>query len=307
MVETYDLIIIGAGPAGISAGIYAARYKLKVLVIGKEMGGLAATAHKVCNYPSYDNINGFELMQRFLQHAKTLEVPIIYQEVVKIDKKENLFLVKADKEYLSKKIIFAGGTTRQKLNVKGEKEFHGKGVSYCATCDAAFFKNKIVSVVGGSDAALTAALLLSEFAKKVYIIYRKNKFFRGDPSWVDLVNKEKKIQTIFNAEIVEILGKDKVEKIKLKSGKQMKLDGVFVEIGSVPEINYISKLKIKTTDKGYIITDKVQRTNIPGFFAAGDITESNLKQIVTAAAQGAVAAYNSYKEIKEQIAKQIKK
>jgi len=301
MAETYDLIVIGAGPAGLSASIYAARYKLKVLVIGKEMGGLAATAHKVCNYPSYKDINGLELMQKFIEHTQDLRVPIIYQEVSKIDKKGDLFIIKADKEYKARKIVFAGGTTRQKLNAKGEEKFLGKGVSYCATCDAAFFKNKIVSVVGGSDAALTAALLLSEFAKKVYIIYRKDKFFRGDPSWVDLVEREKKIQTIFNEEITEILGKDKVEKIKLKSGKEMKLDGVFVEIGSVPEINFISKLKVKITDKGYIITDKLQKTNVPGFFAAGDITESNLKQIVTAASQGAVAAYNAYREIKQQV------
>jgi thioredoxin reductase (NADPH) len=300
MTETYDVIIIGCGPGGLSAGVYAGRYKLKTLIIGKEMGGLAATAHKVCNYPSYIEINGMELMQRFIKHVEELGVPIVYAEVTKIEKKQNLFVITADKEYKAKKIVFAGGTTRQKLGVLGEGKFHGKGVSYCATCDAAFFKNKIVSVIGGSDAALTAALLLSEFATKVFIIYRKKKFFRGDPTWVGLINKEKKIQTIFNEEIAEIIGNKKVEKIKLKSGKTMKMDGIFIEIGSVPEVNYISQLKVKITDKGYIITDKNQQTNIPGFYAAGDITESNLKQIVTAASQGAVAAYNIYKEVKQE-------
>ncbi len=298
--EKYDLVVIGAGPAGLSAGIYAARYKLNVIVIGKEMGGLAATAHRICNYPSYNNVKGFELMQKFIQHAEELGVKIVYKEVTKIDKKNKEFVIQADKEYRSKKIVFAGGTIQKKLGLKNEGKFVGKGVSYCATCDAAFFKNKIVTIVGGSDSALTAALLLSEFATKVYIIYRKDKFFRGDPSWVDLVEKEKKIIPIFNEEIMEIMGNEKVEGVKLKSGKELKLEGVFIEIGSVPEIKFISKLNIKITDSGYIITDKNQKTNIPGFFAAGDITDSELKQIVTAASQGAIASYNVYQEIKKE-------
>lgn len=302
MVEKiYDLIIVGGGPAGLSAAVYAARYKLKLLVFSKNMGGLAATAHKICNFPSYDEIKGFELMERFTKHAESLGAPVIYEEVTKIDKKDKGFIVYGEKEkYKCKKIIFAGGTIRTRLNVPGEGKFIGRGVSYCTTCDAAFFKNKIVCVVGGSDAALTSALLLAEYADKIYIIYRKEAFVRGDPTWVDAVNDNKKIIKIFKEEVAEIIGDKSVEKIKLKSGKEMKMDGVFVEIGSVPETNLLKSLKINLDDKGYVAVDKEQKTNVYGLFAAGDITEHKLKQIITAAAEGAIAAYGVYKEIKEE-------
>lgn len=299
-MEIYDLIIIGAGPAGLTAAIYAARYKLNTLVFSKTMGGLAATAHRICNFPSQNEAKGFELMQKFAKHAEELKVQIIYEEVIKINKDKTGFIIKTEKqEYISKKIIFAGGTERIRLNAKGEGKFLGKGVSYCATCDAAFFKDKIVGVIGGSDAALTAALLLSEFTSQVYIIYRKNKFFRAEPSWIELVEKEKKIKPIFNEEIIEIIGNKKVESVKLKSGKTLELDGVFIEIGSIPETKLLDDLKIKKDDKGYIITDKNQKTNINGIYASGDITNNSLKQIITACGEGAVAAYSAYKDIKE--------
>lgn len=297
----YDLIIIGGGPAGLTAAIYAARYKLNTLVISKNIGGLAATAYKICNYPSYDNIKGFELMQKITKQAKELGSEIIYDEVLKIEKTKEGFSVSTKKnKYDCKKIIYAAGTERIKLNIPGESKFLGKGVSYCATCDALFFKNKVVAVIGGSDAALSSALLLSEFASRVYIIYRKEKFFRAEPSWVELVKREKKIQTIFNEEIVEIIGKDSVEEIKLKSGKKIKIDGVFIEAGSIPETKLLKELKIKLDEKGYIITDKKQKTSINGLYAAGDVTDSTLKQIVTAAGEGAVAAYVVYQEIKQE-------
>ncbi len=301
MEKTYDMIIIGGGPAGLSAAIYAARYKLDLLVFSKNIGGLAATAHKICNFPSYNEIKGFELMQRFTKHAEELGAKIIYEEINKIEKKDKLFIVNSnEKKYKCKKIIFSGGTIRTRLNVPGEGKFAGEGVSYCTTCDAAFFKNKTVSVIGGSDAALTSALLLAEYAEKVYIIYRGEKFTRGDPTWVDAVNENKKIIKMFNEEIVEIIGDKKVEKIKLKSGKEMKMDGVFVEIGSIPETNLLKSLKVPLDEKGYIAVNKEQKTNIHGLFAAGDTTNNKLKQIVTAAAEGAIAAYFAYKEIKEE-------
>jgi len=297
----YDLIIIGAGPAGLTAAVYAARYKLNTIIISRDVGGLAATAHKICNFPSYPEIDGLKLMQKFVEQVHKLKVPIIFEEINEITKKNNKFLIKTNKKnYISKKIIYAGGTTRLKLNIPNEEKFIGKGVSYCATCDAGFFKDKIVSVVGGSDAALTAALLLAEYAKKIYIIYRKEKFFRGDPTWVELVENENKVEKIFNEEIVEILGKDKVEKIKLKSGKELKIDGIFVEIGSIPKVDCLNLLNINLDEKGYIRTDKNQKTNVKGFFAAGDVTDNALKQIVTATGEGAVAAHSVYREIKEE-------
>ena len=298
MEKKYDLIIIGAGPAGLTAGIYAARYKLKVMILSKEMGGLAATAHRICNFPSYEEIGGMELMKRMTHHAEKLGAEINYETVEEIIKKKNFIVKTNSKQYVAKKIIFAGGTERKKLNVRGEDEFYGKGVSYCATCDAAFFKNKIVAIVGGSDAALTAALLLSEYAEKVFIIYRQKEFSKAEPSWIELVKKEKKIKILFEEEIKEIFGSIKVEKVELISGKELKLDGVFVEIGSAPNLDFLKSLKLKTDEKGYIIVNENQETNIHGFYAAGDITNNNLKQIITAGAGGAVAAYKIYQSVK---------
>jgi thioredoxin reductase (NADPH) len=301
MEKIYDLIIIGGGPAGLSAAVYAGRYQLKLAVFSKNMGGLAATAHRICNFPSYNEIKGFELMQRFTKHAEELGAKIIYEEVNKIEKKDSWFIVYNEKEkYKCKKIIFAGGTVRTKLDVPGEGKFLGKGVSYCTTCDGAFFKNKTVCVVGGSDAALTSALLLAEYTDDVYIIYRGNDFKRGDPTWVQSVKNNKKIRIIFNEEIIEILGEKAVEKIKLKSGKEIKIQGVFIEIGSTPDTHILNPLKVAVDEKGYVIVDKEQKTNIHGLFAAGDATNNKLKQIVTAASEGAVAAYNVYKEMTEE-------
>ncbi len=300
MERTYDLIIIGGGPAGLSAAIYAARYKLKSILFSKTIGGLAATAHRICNFPSYNEIKGPELMQRFTKHAQELGAEIIYDEIIKIEKNGKEFIINSENiKYRCKKIIYAGGTTRTRLNVPGEGKFIGRGVSYCTTCDAAFFKGKIVSVVGGSDAALTSALLLSEYNNDVYIIYRGCEFNKGDQTWAESVRRNKKIKILFNEEIAEIIGNKSVEKIKLKSGKEMKMDGVFVEIGSIPDTRILYPLKISIDEKGYIIVDKEQKTNIHGLFCAGDITNNKLKQIVTAAAEGAVATYSAYKEINQ--------
>jgi len=297
----YDLIIIGGGPAGLSAAIYAARYKINTLIISKTMGGTAATANLICNFPSYKPIKGFELMRKFTQNVSELNVPIIYEEVKEIRKEKEKFIVKTDdKSYEAKKIIFAAGTRRQHLNVPGEGKFYGKGVSYCATCDAPFYKNREVIVVGGSDGALTSALLLSEFATNVLILYRGNKFEKADPTWVDIVNKNKKIKQIFNEEISEVLGDKNVSGVKLKSGKNLKCYGIFVEIGSLPEVEALKEIGIKLTNKNYIICDKEQRTNIPGIYAAGDITNNSLKQIITASGEGAVAAYSAYHDLKEE-------
>jgi len=301
MKQDYDIIIIGAGPAGLSAAIYAARYKLNVVIISKDLGGYIATAHKVCNYPSYPEISGAELIQRFVKHVESLGVKIIYEEVIKMENNNKTFTISTiQNSYSSKKVIFAGGTTKVNLNIPGEKKFLGRGVSYCTTCDAAFFKNKTVAVIGGSDSALTSALLLANYASKVYIIYRKEKFQKAEPHWIHLLKQEKKIESIFNEEVISIIGDKKVESIKLKSGKIMKVDGIFIEAGFVPDINYISALKINMDENGYIITNKDQKTNVKGLYAAGDITDSTLKQVVTAAAQGAIAANSVYKELEEE-------
>ena len=298
-MENYDLIIIGGGPAGLTAAIYAQRYKLKTAVFSKTIGGIAATAHKILNYPSYEEVKGFELMKKFIDHAKNFGADMIYNEVLSVKKSKTGFIVSTKKgNYTCKKILLAMGTVRRKLDVPGEAGLLGKGVSYCATCDSTFFKDKTVAVVGGSDAALTAALLLAEFATKVYIIYRKPSFFRAEPSWIELVEKDKKIEPIFNEEVVKIKGEAKIESVDLKSGKKLELDGIFIEIGSFPKLDFLANLKIKQDKTGYIETDKYQRTSSPGVYAAGDITNDVLKQIITASGEGAVAAYSIYQEIK---------
>jgi len=296
-MKNYDLIIIGSGPAGITAGIYATRYNLNSVVIGEINGGAIAETHKICNYPGMNNITGFVLTSKFVEHLKELGGSIINEKVIDIKKKENFKVITNKNEYYTKKIIIAIGSERKKLNVKGEDEFLGKGVSYCATCDAPFYKNKIVGVVGGGNSALTAAILLSEYAKKVYIIYRREKFFRVEPMMLEEIKKKKNVHYVFNSEIIEIYGKDYVRGVKLNDGKKLILDGVFIEIGSSPNEDFSKKLGIKT-EKGYIIVDKKQRTNVEGVFAAGEITDNPLKQIITACAEGAIAATTAYEELK---------
>ena len=298
MVKEYDLIIIGSGPAGLTAGIYAARYNLNFLIIGKLNGGAISEAHKVCNYPSQNNITGFQLTQGMINHVKELGGEIKQGEIIEIKKEKNKFIIITNKEkYFAKKIILATGREKQELGVKGEKEFLGKGVSYCATCDAAFYKNKIVAVAGGGNAAITASLLLSEYAKKIYVIYRKDKFFRAEPAWVNQLEKEKKIEPIFNSNIKKIYGKNSVEGIELDNKKKLDVNGVFIEIGFKPNEKLPNQLGIET-EKGYIITDKTQKTNIEGVYAAGDSTKNQLKQVITAAAEGAIASTSIYEELK---------
>lgn len=297
-MEIYDLIIIGAGPAGLTAAIYARRYLLNTIIIGRTPGGTITEAHKVCNFPSYKSISGIELMKKTIEQVKDLGIDIKQEEVKEI-KKNKIFEVKTNNlTYKTKKIILAIGRKKEKLNVKGEDKFLGKGVSYCAVCDASFFKNKIVAVIGGSNAALTTALLLAENAKKVYIIYRKEKFFRAEPLWVKQVEKNKKIKTLFNSNLKEIYGDEKVKGAKLNNEKDIKVSGIFIEIGSIPNKEFPKQLNLET-EKGYIKINKKQETSIKGIYAAGDITNNSLKQIITACGEGAIAATSTYKEIKK--------
>ncbi len=297
-MKEYDVIIIGSGPAGLTAGIYCGRYLLKTLIIGELLGGEISEAHKVCNFPSQKEITGIELSMKMLDQVKSLGVEVKQERVEEIKKEDNFIIKTNSEEYSAKKIILAVGRKKRKLNVPGEDKFLGKGVSYCATCDGAFYKDKIVAVVGGSNAALTAALLLEEYATNVYIIYRREKFFRAEPTWIKLVEESKKITPIFNSEVMEIIGKDKVEKIKLNNSKEIKVDGVFVEIGFEPDEAIPKQLGIET-ENGYIITNKEQKTNIKGVFAAGDATNNVLKQAITACSEGAIAAQSAYEEIKK--------
>lgn len=295
----YDVIIIGGGAAGLTAAIYASRYKMNTLVIAKNIGGAIIDTHEIENWPGEKSISGLDLMKKFEEQAKALGVETKEEEVKKIKKGFKVITDKA--EYEGKTMTLTMGTKRRKLNIQGEDKFSGKGVSYCASCDAAFFKDKIVGVIGGNDSAARAAQICLEYAKKVYIIYRKQRM-RAEPALVEELEKNKKVEFIYNANVTEVIGDKFVEKVKLDIEKEVKLDGLFIEVGGTPAIALATDLNIKTDEKGYIEVDNEMKTSCAGVYAAGDITtgSAGFQQLVTAAAEGAIAAFSAYKFIKKQ-------
>ncbi len=300
--NVYDLVIVGGGPAGLAAAIYAGRYKMNTVVISGSLGGTITLAHMVCNYPGFIEISGLELMNKITEQVEKLEIPIYYEKVMKIDKTEdNLFIVNTDTRTLkASKVLLALGNTRRELGLDKEKELVGKGISYCATCDGGFFRNKVVGVVGGSDAAVTSALVLADIASKVYLIYRKDKL-RAEPAWVDILLKNPRIEILYNTEVTELLAEAKLTGVKFQNGDQRELDGLFIEIGAVPNTDLLKNLNVDLDQYGFIKVDRAQKTNVFGLFAAGDITDSSdFKQVITAEAQGSVAAFEAYKELKKQ-------
>lgn len=302
----YNLIILGAGPTGMASSIYASRYKINHLVIGSIFGGALAKAHKIENWPGEKSISGSDLVVRFYEHAKSLGAEVIEEEVVKISKDNGIFTVKTNlnKTYQSKAILIALGTKHRKLNVPGEEEFLGKGVSYCAVCDGAFFKDKTVAVVGGSNSAAMAAEMLSEYTKKTYVIYRKE-LMRCEPVILERLEKNPKIEIIYNTNVTKVAGDKKVELIeidnKYNNSDKIKLDGLFIEVGAVPFADLAKELEIEIDKSHCIIIDQSGATNIDGVYAAGDITNGSngLRQIVTAVSEGAIAATSIYKYLKE--------
>jgi len=298
MSTIYDVAIIGVGPAGLSAALYASRYKLKTLLLGRKFGGWMSFAPKVENYPGFKAISGSELTKKFKEQIEDLEIDRISEDVVEIKKEGETFKLKAtnDKEYETKTVIIATGTEKRKLNIEGEEKFLGKGISYCVTCDAALFTRKDVAVVGGRNSAAVAALLLAEYADSVKIIYRGDKL-KALPALIEKIDDNPKIEVIYNAVPTKAAGDAFLKGITIKkdsSETQLALEGLFIEIGSVPIKVTTKGIDIDYDIKGYIKTDKSQATNIKGVFAAGDITNNTLKQIITAAAEGAVAAHSAF-------------
>ena len=300
--EKYDLVIVGSGPAGLTASIYATRYKLKTLVIGKINGGLMSQSHKICNFPTEKDITGLDLTQKMIENATSQGVTIIGDEIVNIKKEKEDFRVglASDKNFSTKTIILASGTTHRHLGLDKEKEFLGRGLSYCATCDGMFFKDKIVGVVGGSDSALTSALYLSDIAKKVYLIYRGQKL-RGEPVWVEKIDQQNNIEVLLKTNVTKLTGEERLTSVNLDKSYQEKnkleLDGLFIEIGHTPELgDHIKKLGIEVNEQGYIKVGSDQKTTCQGIWAAGDITTNSngFRQIITACAEGAVAAENIF-------------
>ncbi|MBU1178435.1 FAD-dependent oxidoreductase [Patescibacteria group bacterium] len=299
--ELYDCLIIGGGPAGFTAGIYAARYKLKTILFTKEMGGTSAKAHKVENYPGFSSIAGIELMQKFREQYEEYDVELQADEVKSVRKGDDgIFTVMADdREYKGRAVVLALGKKRRELGVPGEKEFAGKGVSYCATCDGMFFTDKVTAVVGGSDAAVMAALLLSPHAEKVYLIYRRDQL-RAEPIWTERVVKDPKVEIIYNTNVVEVKGEGTVKSVMLdkehEGSQELALDGLFIEVGADPEVSLAKELGVELDEKDRIKINTQAATNVPGVSAAGDVTVGlcEMEQIVTAAAEGATAAYGVY-------------
>lgn len=304
-MKVWDVLIVGAGPAGLAAGIYAGRSELQTVIIDRLPGGQLLITEEIENYPGfYEGITGFELSEKLRQHAEKFGAKLESgHTVLEVTQDGELFKVKSDYgEFSGKTLIWAAGSNPKKLGVPGESEFVGRGVSYCAVCDGAFFKDRVVAVVGGGDSALEEALYLTKFARKVYLIHRRDKF-RAVRIIQQRVSKNDKIEPLLNKVVTSINGKDFVESLTLRdviSGQETELpvDGVFIFIGNEPNTAPIAHL-VDTDPGGFVITDEEMRTKTPGLFAAGDVRSKPLRQVVTAAADGAVAAMSATKYLEE--------
>ena len=296
----YDIIIIGAGPAGMTAALYAKQAKKNILIFEKNTyGGQILKANKVKNYPGIKEISGFDFSTNLYNQLTDLNVEIKFEEVIKISDENNFRIVTTPKgNYSAKSIIICTGGTNRKLNLNNEDKFIGKGLSYCTTCDGMFFKDKIVAIYGGGNSAIDGALYLSDICKKVYIIYRKENFQTDNESISKLKEKEN-IEFIFNTNIVDLIGDNKLERIKLKQQDkdiELNIDGLFIEIGYLP-VSEICKNIINTDSNGYIIANEDCKTNIEGIFTAGDVRIKTIRQLTTACSDGTIAALNACKYI----------
>lgn len=295
----YDVGIVGGGPAGLSAAMYAGRLKLKTLVLTKERGGTIVNTNDIANWPGIKKTEGMTLAKQLEEHA--LEYPDVEIKdamVGGIKKKGDNFVITTQSgEYEAKTVILAAGTEVRKLGIPGEEKFAGNGVHYCALCDGGFYKDKTLAVIGGSDSAAKEALLLTQWAKKIYIVYRKEQI-RAEPVNLDKVEKSDKIEIINNTNVTEIKGKDHVDTLVLdkeyNGSKELTVDGVFIEIGRVPGTVLVKDVGVKLNEKGEVIINRKSETNVPGFFAAGDITDCFFKQAIVAASEGVTAAYSAY-------------
>lgn len=288
----FDVIIIGAGPAGLSAGIFAARAGLKTLCIEKlGVGGQASIAAEISNYPGLGKISGFELGQKMAEDAINCGVKIEYETVQNLSQTKTGFEVKTKHNlYTAPKVILACGAKVRNLGVDSEQKFIGRGVSYCASCDGAFFKNKTVAVVGGGNTAVGDCLYLSRLAKKVYLIHRRE-IFTANKLDFEKVKAAKNVEIITNATVKELQGKDTLQSVVLNhngASKKLKVDGLFVAVGYEPDLSFVD-INIKKDKFGYVLVDENKQTSVKYLYACGDITSKKFKQIITAAADGAMA------------------
>ncbi len=307
--DIYDVIIVGAAAAGLTAAIYAARQGLNTLVIGKDLGGQALLTNDIQNYPGFDSIDGFTLTSKFEEQAKKLNAKIIYDEVNSIVDTSNLFTVTtSSKDYVSKTVILAFGKTPRDLNVPGEDKFKGRGLSYCATCDGPLYRGKTIAVVGSTEHAVDAAIMLSDLAEKVYMIVMKDKPIGNKELLTNLENRVN-VEFILYSTVKEVSGDQTVESIKVMNSKtgyenEYKVDGIFVEQGYVPKTDFVKDL-VNLTSKKEVIIDKECNTSRKGVFAAGDVTDLPFKQLVISAGQGSIAALSAYNYLQKMRGKSI--
>src|SRR3990167_8553606 len=301
----YDLIIIGSGAAGFGAAIYGGRYRMKVLVIGKEFGGETAKAGSIENYPGFESIDGFDLMGAMKKQAENLKVETLDVEVTEITRDEHCFEVKANNAaYQTHEIIFAVGAERRRLGIPNEKELTGRGVHYCVTCDGPVYSGKTIAMAGGGDASVKGAILATEYVSKLFLIVRGKEVAAEPINLERIKNLGGKIEILLETEVKGIVGDKKLEKLILsrpyKGSDELVVDGLFVEIGAIPNVELAKSLGAELDERGYIKVDNMMKTNIDGVFAAGDAVNhfGSFKQDITAAAMGSVAATSAYNDHK---------
>lgn len=299
-MKIYNTIIIGSGPAGLSAAIYTTRRAMETLIIGSEIGGQMGKTFFIENYPGFKSVEGFRLANNMLEQAQELGAEFIDETVFKIFKENNLFSIqtKNNKSYLSQTIILASGLKKKTLGLENEKKFDGHGLSYCINCDGPLFKNKKVAVVGGGNSGAEATEFLAKICPQVYWLEITDTL-RAEPILIERIKKTNNISLMTNTQIIALNGNEKLESLKILENKQEKMldiEGLFVEIGYLAETDWL-KDYIKLDNLGQIMVNELNQTNIPGIFAAGDVTNSKYKQVIISAGSGAVAALEAYNYI----------
>ena len=300
-----DVIITGQGAAAYSAALYAARYQMDAVVIGDTFGGETAIGGMIENYPGHPEIDGFDLMMKFREQVEKYEVPIIDDKVEDVTQDGHCWEMTTaqGEKYYSSTLIWAIGRERRKLHLPNEEEWTGRGVSFCSTCDAPLHRDNTVAVVGGGSAAVEGAVLLSKYAKQVYIVYRRDKFTRPEPVNVKRLQEADNVDHVMNTNVVALKGDNGLAGVVLDNEhngtKELAVDGLFIEIGADPRVEIPKKLGVEVNEVDEIKVDKHMVTNLHAFYAAGDVTDGsgNLKQTITAAAQGAIAATTAYEEV----------
>ena len=302
--KMYDLVAIGGGVAGIAAAIYAGRFMMKSVLVAESLGGTIISTDDIANYPGFSQITGLDLIKRFQDHLADYDLEVVERKVTRIEKCEKgCFKVFMGEEYFhTKAIVLATGTDWKKLEIPGEDKFAGRGVHYCALCDGAFYQDKVVGVVGGSDSAAKEALLLSDYAKKVYIIYRGEKI-RPEPINLKRVEANEKIEMINETNVLEIKGEDFVSSVILdrpfQGLNELDLSALFVDIGHFPLSDLARDVGAELNEKGEVKIDREAKTNVQGLFAAGDVVNTSFKQAITGVAEGVTAAYSAYVYVNE--------